>query len=76
MDSDNIQPILDNTKAGIENGMDKANRDKSGQIGLLTEQDSKAVRDDLLTAINIMTHEFQTMCQNISGIVHHTMAAK
>ena len=47
-----------------------------GLVGLLTPEDSARVWDDLLTAINTMTYEFQQMCQNVSGIVHHTMASK
>ena len=73
-----MQAILDNIDAGVKAGLEKARKANTVEplVGLLTPEDSARVRDDLLTAINTMTYEFQQMCQNVSGIVHHTMASK
>jgi len=73
-----MQEILDNFEAGVKAGLEKARKANTVEpiVGLLTPEDSARVRDDLLTAINTMTYEFQQMCQNVSGIVHHTMASK
>ena len=69
---------MDNFEAGVKAGLEKARKANTVEplVGLLTPEDSARVRDDLLTAINTMTYEFQQMCQNVSGIVHHTMASK
>jgi len=73
-----MQEILDNFEAGVKAGLEKARKANTVEplVGLLTPEDSARVRDDLLTAINTMTYEFQQMCQNVSGIVHHTMVSK
>ena len=73
-----MQEILDNIDVGVKAGLEKARKANTVEsfVGLLTPEDSARVRDDLLTAINTMTYEFQQMCQNVSGIVHHKMLSK